>query len=468
MIENQLRKPSSGGSQADAMDLKLTWGDLARACGGTLALGCADDLVSSLATDSRKIEPGQAYWALKGAKLDGHDFLEQTAARASGWIVARGTPLPSRIAPHVVEVLDTLKALHALAAFHRKRFDIPIAGITGSNGKTTTKELLRAICMVEGPVCATTGNLNNHFGLPLSILQLKEDHRYGVFEMGASKKGDIIELAQIARPTVGILTNIGPAHLEFFGSMEGVFKTKSELIDGMQEGGPVAINLDDSWLASLETALGSRAITYGVSERAQVRLIDEDGPNLDLVIARHKISVPFHAPGRIHRLNAVAAAAGAFGMGLSPATIGEGLSAFRPAAMRFEPRKHSSGAWFVVDAYNANPASMKAGIESFIGCYPKGKRYVVLGDMKELGEGSTAFHRELGEWLAGQKIDGVFLAGEDMSHAASALKGSKPEAVYEKSPLELIPAIRPRLTPDAAVYFKASRAMEFERLVQDL
>ncbi|MBI4385904.1 MAG: UDP-N-acetylmuramoyl-tripeptide--D-alanyl-D-alanine ligase [Elusimicrobia bacterium] len=454
------------------MKLNLTWGALARVCGGVLTRGAAQAPCDCISTDTRRLKPEEAFWALRGARTDGHGFLP-AARKAAGWIVWREAPLPSDLPPHVLAVPDTLKALQALAAFHRRRFDIPVAAITGSNGKTTTKDMLRAICARQGRTCATTGNLNNQFGLPLSILELLPEDRFGVFELGASRAGEIDALTRIADPTVAVLTNIGPAHLEFFGSLEGVFKAKTEILAAAGPQTRFAINIDDARLANLEAALGPRALTYGASERAVVRLTREIGSantSFTLVIQRRQVPLQLAVASRIHRLNALAAAAGAVGMGLGPSDIAQGLEAFRPSPLRFELRPHASGAAFVVDAYNANPASMKAGIESFCEAYPKSKRILVLGDMKELGADSGSLHRELGEWIAAQNVSAVFLAGQDMRHAFEAIQKSSKriETIHGGDWKVWLRALKERLSPDAAVYFKASRAMAFEELVAKL
>ena len=453
------------------MDLNITWDGLARASGGRLVRGDPGDRVRSISTDSRKLGCADIFWALSGTRFDAHDFLGAATAAADGWVVQRGrTAADGRLATHIVEVPDTLKALQALAAWHRQRFDIPVAAVVGSNGKTSTKEMLRAICAQAGAVCATPGNLNNQFGLPLSVLELGETHRYAVFELGESRFGDIDELARICRPTVGVLTNVGPAHLEWLGDLEGVFRCLSELVTASPPDTVFTVNLDDPWLSALETQLGKRAITYGRGERATVELRDSPAGVIELVVQRHKITAPLACPGRLHQLNAAAAAAGALGMGLGPDQIAKGLETFRPAPMRFEPRRHPSGAWLVVDAYNANPASMRAGIESFLDAYQNCRLILVLGEMKELGKESARFHRELGEWVGSLPLEAVFFAGPDMKEAAAeAAKSGVPRVIrHADEPAALAPEIKSLLGPDAAVYFKASRAVALERVVDEL
>ena len=453
------------------MKLNLTWGELARAAGGRLVRGDATASIDSITTDTRALKPGQAFWALKGERIDAHDLLTESFSKAStGWIVAVGKlPEDAPKPAFLVQVPDTLKALQALACYHRKRFDIPVAGIVGSNGKTTTKEMLKAICSGVGPVCATPGNWNNEIGVPLSVLELLPEHRYGIFELAACRKGEIAELANVALPTVGVLTNVGPDHLESFGTIENTFQTNSEIVAVLPEDGAAVINADDPWLAALETRLGARAVTYGTGTNCKIRIDGKDS----LIIDRHRLTVKLRAFGGFNRYNAAAAAGAAWAMGLAPDAIRAGLEAHAPGMMRQEPLPHASGASLVLDAYNANPASMRASIEAFCEEFKGKTKTLVLGDMKELGPSSAAYHRELGEWLATLDLKAVYLAGPEMKAAADALAAAKPRFGIEHSldsrswPL-IIKEIGSGLTLRDAVLFKASRAMKLEELAKAL
>jgi UDP-N-acetylmuramoyl-tripeptide--D-alanyl-D-alanine ligase len=449
------------------MKLDLTWRELARAAGGRLTKGEGSDPIQSVSTDTRTLSAGQAFWALKGERFDAHDLLSKDPAlaqKASGWIVEKGRlPAGGERPAHVVEVANTLKALQALAAFHRRRFEIPIVGITGSNGKTTTKEMLKCICRRVGATCATPGNWNNQIGVPLSVLELLPEHRYGVFELADSHPGDIDEVAKVAQPTVGIITNLGADHLEFYGSMEANFKTKSELVENLGEDGKAVINADDPWLAALEPKLGARAVTFGLSAGARVSFEDQG----TLIVDRHRLSVKLAAFGKISRYNAAAAAAAAWAMGVGLEDIRQGLEDYRPSAMRLEVLRHSTGAPIVLDAYNANPDSMRAAIEAFLAEYPNAKKVVALGDMKELGKDSAKFHAELGKWLAGLPLAGVYLAGPEMHAASDALAAAKPEFPFRhaKDASDWTADLKKQLTGDHALFVKASRAMKFETVV---
>ena len=252
------------------MKLGLTWGGIAQATGGKLVKGNPDLPFNAFGLDTRSLPEGTVFWALVGERHDAHDHLKE-ARYASGWIVARGRWPRRKAVPQVLEVGDTLQALQRLAAFHRRRFHLPVAAVTGTNGKTTTKEMLRSICNQAGQTCANTGNLNNHIGLPLSVLELHSHHRLAVFEMGATRRGEIETLTRIADPSVAVLTNIGEAHLGYFGTVENMFEAKSELPRNMT--GTVALNLDDPWLVRLRTELGERTVLYGTGPEARVRLV---------------------------------------------------------------------------------------------------------------------------------------------------------------------------------------------------
>jgi UDP-N-acetylmuramoyl-tripeptide--D-alanyl-D-alanine ligase len=450
------------------MNLDTNWGVLARAAGGSLTLGAPEDPVDSLSTDTRSLRPDQAFWALKGPRYDAHALLDgEPARKALGWVVEQGSPLPkdkNAKPAHIVEVANTLKALQAFAAHHRRRFEIPIVGITGSNGKTTTKEMLKCICARLGPTCASPGNWNNQVGVPLSVLELTAAHRYGVFELADSHPGDIAEVARVAQPTLAVLTNLGADHLEFYGSMEENFKTKSELIEALPADGMAVINIDDQWLAGLAPRLGARAVTFGMNPSARVSFADKD----QLIVDRHKIHVNLHSFGALSRYNAAAAAAAALALGIGAEAIRAGLEDYRPANMRLEILSHPSGARIVLDAYNANPASMRAAIEGFCEEYPSSQKTLVLGDMKELGAGSHDFHRDLGRWLAGLPLKAVYLAGPEMEAAYEAVKAGKPAFTvkYAESTEGLRESVRPELAPDRVLFLKASRAMRFETLLE--
>lgn len=458
------------------MELQTTWGALAQAAGGTLLRGAPRRPAARIATDSRTLRRGEVFLALKGPRFDAHALLDGRLAReASGWIVRRGAGLPQALPAHVLEVPDTLRALSDIAAAHRARFHVPVAGVTGSNGKTTVKEMLRSILSERGPVCANAGNFNNEVGLPLSVLDLGPEHAFGVFEMGASHPGDIAALCRVARPTIGVITNIGSAHLEFFGTLEATLRAKAELLDSLPADSPAVLNLDDARLASLLPRLGARALTFGAKEGADVRLECSPG-SLRLVFSgrgslpRGVLEPRLALSSRIHGLNAAAAAAAAAALGLGKDAIRAGLERTRGAPLRFQRRDHPSGAWFLIDAYNANPDSMRASVETFLQAAPRGERILVLGDMRELGPSSPRLHRELGRWLASLDLKAVFLAGDLAGDISAGLREARApfEVRHAAGPMDLLAELRPRLGKGASVLFKASRAVRLEELAEAL
>lgn len=450
------------------MDLTLTWEEAAAACGGRLT-GPGLTPFARVSTDNRAARPGDAFFALKGERFDAHRFLDAPlAAVCSGWVVRRGAKLPDARPPVVLEVEDTREALAAVAGAWRSRFDIPVAGVTGSNGKTTVKQMAKAVLGARGPVCATAGNFNNEVGLPLSVLELRPEHRHAVFEMGASKKGDIGWLARVAKPTAAVLTNVQPAHLEFFGDLETVFKTKSELLEALPPGAPAVLCADDENLRRHLPALGERAWTFGYADDSRVRVLP--GPEARLSYAGTVLALPAAVSGPLERLNAAAAAALGLSLGFSPAEVLSGLAAYEAAPLRFAERRHPSGARMVVDAYNANPGSMRAGLDAFLAASPEPERFAVLGDMKELGRESEPLHAALGAWLARKPLAGVWLAGPEMAPAAEALRaaGAPFPVAHAADPEALLPAIRARLGSGTALYVKGSRAMHLETLAEAL
>jgi len=456
------------------MELDMTWEEAAQAAGGALVRGDARARFSRVVIDNRKALAGDVFIALKGARHDAHAFLDAGLAKTcAGWVVARGCALPPARPPAVLEVADTRDALGALARARRRRFDIPVVGVTGTNGKTTVKEMLRAVFARRGPVCANAGNFNNEVGLPLSVMELEQRHWAAVFEMGASRPGDIRTLARIALPTIGVLTNIGPAHLEFFGDVETVFKTKTELLAELPDGAPVVLNADDERLRGLLPSLGSRALTFGAAPDAKVRILprspDETG-GIRLETPDGLIQVPGERFGSIHRVNAAAAAAAALAAGLTASEIASGLRGFQPGDLRFILRRHSTGAALVVDTYNANPASMRAGVGTFLETCMGDTPFAVLGDMAELGTGSKTMHRELGQWLGTQPLAGLFLAGREMGEAASALRraGAPFPVVHAEELDDLAAPLLGVLQAGTAVYLKASRSMRLEKLIERL
>jgi UDP-N-acetylmuramoyl-tripeptide--D-alanyl-D-alanine ligase len=445
----------------------LTLGFIAQSAGGRLA--GADRPLDSVAIDSRMIAPGGLFVALKGEQADGHDFASQAVARgAAGLLVDRQLPIE---APQVI-VPDVLAALTTCARAHRRRFTGPIVAVTGSNGKTTTKEMIGAVLAVRGPCLITRGNLNNHIGVPLTLLALRPGHRSAVIEMGASHRREIAHLMAIAEPGIGIVTNAGAAHLEGFGSLDGVAEGKGELFAGLPQDGVAVINADDRYAPRWRTlASGRRIVTFGLdqpadySARGVTSSLEHNRPVLDFELAAPDGTVRISlALAGLHNLrNAVGAAAASQMAGASLDDVARGLGSVKPVKGRLEFRPAANGAVLVDDSYNANPGSLKAGLDAFRSF--GGARWLVLGDMMELGSASEALHREIGAYARESGIERLLAVGTRAKGAADAFG---PGAAWFDNVDDLITEARRTLRPDVAVLVKGSRSNRLERVAQAL
>ncbi len=360
---------------------------------------------SRVGTDSRAVRPGELFVALRGDRFDGNAFIDEAISRgATGVVCSTGRAL-ERPGAAFFEVADTLLALGEIARAHRRNFDVPVVAITGSNGKTTTKNLLRSVLVAAfgepSRVLATEGNLNNLIGMPLTLLTLAENHRAAILEMGMNAFGEIARLTEIAEPTHGLITCVAPAHLEGLGSIEGVARAKGELFRGL---GPVAtaiVNRDDPHISAQAVGLGCRMLAFGsgTDVRAEsVRALDLEGMSFELHTPNGVDRVTLPLVGRHNVANAVAAAAAAVALGVARDAIVRGLETAVAAPMRLTVERLANGVRLVNDAYNANPGSMRAAIAAL---EPVGSSsLVVLGDMLELGADSPALHAEIGATAA--------------------------------------------------------------------
>jgi len=375
---------------------------------GTEVVGI-DTLCTGVAIDSRSISKGDLFVALKGERVDGHAFISEAEARgASGVLVSEAvqTTLP------VLQVSDTLKALGQFAKSYRNRFDIPIIAVTGSCGKTTVKEMSFRILSKAGSVLANKGNLNTEIGVPLTLLKLKPEHQMAVIEMGARQQGDIAYLMQLVSPTVSIITNAGVAHMEIFGSEQGIAKAKGEIYQYLKKDGIAVINADDQhapyWRSLLQ---GQRVITFGLDAMTDVtssHLIEEPThSSFELVTDAGSIKICLPVPGKHNVMNALTAAAGALGISLEH--IQAGLQSFVPVAGRLQNKVGLMGARIIDDSYNANPASVRAAL-TVLSQYP-GQKICILGDMFELGPKTADLHYEMGVLAKQLKIDKLLCVG---------------------------------------------------------
>lgn len=437
-----------------------------------------DRSFEAVSTDTRTIKAGELFFALRGERFDAVAFLDEAARRgAAGAVVdvRQELELPQ------IEVADTLDALGSLARSWRAGFRLPVIGVTGSNGKTTVKEMLASILRAEfdaageaSHVLVTSGNLNNEIGLPLTVLRLNADHRVAVLEMGASKPRDIEYLAHIAAPTIGLITNAGAAHLEGFGTEDVVAVTKGEMFEALSADNVAVINHDDKYAGFWrELAAPAEICTFGLTSGATFRAVDVretaagDGDQAGLSFALRTpfgaIDIRLQMAGQHNVANAAAAAAAAHAAGASPESIRTGLATVRNVPGRLLSVAGPGGVTLYDDAYNANPVSVAAAIDFLAS--RSGETWLVLGDMAELGPDSAKLHREIGACARRSGINRLFGFGEQAREAATAFG---PGAATFDDLDDLTAAIREDAGPGVTLLVKGSRCMGLDRLVAAL
>ena len=426
---------------------------------------------SRVTTDTRALAPGDLFVALKGERFDGHDFVAH--ALASG--AAAALVADSRAASldgNLIAVADPLHSLGMLAAFWRSRFDIPVVVVVGSNGKTTTKEMIAAIFHAaegESAVAATPGNFNNAIGLPLAVLSLRASHRLAVFEIGMNHRGETRELAQVAQPTIAVITNAQREHQEFMRSVDEVAAEHADAIRALPAGGTAVLNADDPHVAYWREAAadtGVGVVTFGTEQRADVTaryVAHPDGASLDVTTPGGNARFLLQVPGRHMAGNALAAAAAAHAAGLPVTAITLGLERFRPVRGRLVTLPARSGATVIDDTYNANPDSVRAAIDVLAA--RAAPRWLVLGDMGEVGQDGPQFHREIGAHARTSGIARLFAAGELAREAVSAFgEGGEHFASVEALAARVAGESRAGVT----MLVKGSRFMRMERVVTAL
>ena len=389
-----------------------TLANFAQLCGGRLK--GADGAYTSVSSDTRTLGQGALFVALRGPNFNGNEFV--SAAQAAGAAGALVDSEQSVALPQII-VADTQVALERAGNGWREQFSIPLVGVAGSNGKTTAKEMTASILGQLGSCLATRGNLNNHIGVPLTLLRIDATHRFAVVEMGANRGGEVAALVRIARPTVGMITNAGAEHLEGFGSIEGVARAEGEMVEGLAQSATAVINADDEFADLWRTLTKARVVTFGVNAAADFKATDVRttiGPegfltHFTLVCPLGNAVVALHMGGRHNVANALAAAAAAAAAGAELEHIVAGLGAVRAVAGRLQFKKALGGAWIIDDSYNANPSSMRAGIEVLAEL--EGTKWLVIGDMAELGEFAPAAHTEIGEFARAQGVERLFAMG---------------------------------------------------------
>ncbi len=454
----------------------FTGAEIAAITEGALSQGSPGTTIRRVWTDSRTVRRGDLFVALAGARFDGHRFVAEALKKgAVGALVRHGFKLPGTAL--LIEVGEPLRAFQDLARAHRRRFDIPVIAVSGSNGKTTTKEMIAAILAERLMTLKTEGNLNNHIGVPQTLLRLAPRHEAAVIEMGISAPGEMARLCEIAEPTHGVLTNIGPTHLETLGDVRTVARAKGEMLDALPAAGAAVLNADDAFYDELCARVPGRVLSFGFSRRADVRAlhVDTRGPaftNLRVGVRgrARPFSVSLAVAGAHNVANALAAVAAGLAVGVGEGAIRAGLARYRPAGMRSEVRRWR-GVTVLNDCYNANPASMRAALRWLAEARGSGRAIAVLGDMLELGGEAMQAHREIGVEASRLGTDYLLTVG---ALAAGIAEGAREEGMPADhviaAPNHNALAVRLRgiLRKGDVVLLKGSRGARMERVLEAL
>ncbi len=444
--------------------------EIAEATGGEVAEGREAVSVRGVSTDTRSIERGELFVALVGQQHDGHDFLAVAQdAGAAAAVVSKPETVPEDLPVVVVE--DTLEAYGALGRMHRQRMPARIAAVTGSTGKTTTKDMLGEMLSLVGPTLAARGTRNNEVGVPQTLLELTEEHRFCVLELAMRGPGEIDYLARIAEPDVGVITNIGQSHVGRLGLREAIAQAKAELLPHLADDGVAVLNADDFFYDVLRAMAQSPVVAFGTAENADFRAVQIDDSHIDSVSFRlisplGEAEVRMGVPGRHNVMNALAASAAAAHLGASLRQLTEALERHAGASMRMQRVDGPNGSMLINDAYNASPDSVAAALQVLSAS--SGRRLFVFGDMLEMGPEAEPAHREVGRLAAQAGVDHLVTVGELAAFAAEeALQlGVRTERVSDAS--AAAEALREELGPGDVVLVKASRGMKLERVVEEL
>ncbi|MEE4265512.1 MAG: UDP-N-acetylmuramoyl-tripeptide--D-alanyl-D-alanine ligase [Desulfobacteraceae bacterium] len=451
------------------------------ATGGDLLCGDPGHSFAGVSIDSRNISPGDFFFAIIGESHDGHGFASAAVDQgAKGLVINRQMAEKLTVAAWgakdvvCISVADTTRALGALAAFNRRRAPVSVVAITGSSGKTTTRQLTAGVVSRQFNMLATAGNFNNEIGLPLTLLKLSPDHQWAIVELGTNNPGEIARLTAICSPDIGVLTNIGPVHLEGLGSLEGVMREKGDLIKGLGRNGKAVLNADDPRVLQLARESQQEVLLYGRSPDAAIRAEDvkEDGQtsSFQLISGRESIAVQLNSPGQHMISNALAAAAVGYLLGIPAATVKAGLEGFEPVAGRMNLRQLPNGIQIIDDTYNANPDSMKAALTTFKKMRAGSRKIFVAGDMLELGAQAPELHRQVGALAARAEVDRLYACGENAAALAAGARkeGMQPAETITGSREEILEDLKGWLQPGDWVLVKGSRGMAMEKVVQGL
>jgi UDP-N-acetylmuramoyl-tripeptide--D-alanyl-D-alanine ligase len=453
--------------------IMFTVRDILDAVKGKLLSGNMEEILTGISTDTRKIKKGELFLAIKGDRYDGHSFILDAVSKGAGAVLIQegGITNANFKLPDVsfISVNDSVKALGDIGKFHRYRFSIPIIGITGSNGKTTTKEMIAAILSKRFNTLKNFGTENNNIGVPLTVMRLNSEHNIAVLEMGTNHLGEIRRLSEIARPTMAIITNIGPSHLEYLEDIDTVLKAKVEIFEHMDKDAKLILNADDECLRKIKINL--KTVWFGLDQEADFCAdkinLEPDGINFRL---NEKWDISLGVLGRHNVYNALAAIACAWDFGISIDEIRDALKEFRVPNMRMEVKRFGD-IKIINDTYNANPQSMKQAIEALRDMATEGRKILIAGDMLELGTFSGRFHHLVGKQAAESGIDLIVAVGKLAEHVAKgaqeagmSVKKIKLYAVAKEACEKVATLIKKGDT----ILVKGSRAMKMEEIVDDL
>ena len=417
--------------------------------------------------DSRTIQPGELFFAVKGERLDGHDYVEAALARGAAAAVIGKEQLPRfAVKARLMAVDDTLAALQSLGAAMRRLWNKPVVALTGSTGKTTTKEAIAHLLATRYRVLKTEGNLNNHFGLPLTLLKLRPEHDVAVLELGMNHAGEIRMLAKIAQHDLAVVTNVAPVHLEFFSSVAGIARAKYEIIETLHAGGTAVLNADDEYVSQFGRDFHGKVVTYGLDRPADVRAENirakgEAGSEFELLAGgcRERVALPL--VGRHNVYNVLAAVAVALEHGIAPSAAAAALATLQPQEKRGQVL-HIAGATVVNDCYNSNPKALAAMVD-VLASMPAQRRIVVAGEMLELGATAPELHRQSGQHMAGRGIDAVLGVRGLAEHIVAGAGG---RAEFVPTPEAAGEWLAREVRAGDAVLLKASRGVRLEKALE--
>lgn len=456
--------------------MKMSLHEVMKATRGKMILGNPQEIITGISTDTRTIRSGDLFVALRGEHHDGHDHIAQAFQKgAAGALVESLKPSERKKYPHVVVTKDSLKALGLIAKEWRHRFNIPVIAVTGSNGKTTTKDMIAAVLESKFRILKTEGNFNNWIGLPQTVFKLEPKFQKMILEMGMNHKGEIDWLAQVASPEVAVITHIGRAHIENFKNQYGIACAKGELLRHISQKGLAVLNADDSYFEALKKMTRARVMSFGFSKKATAQILSIDSKHLDKTFFEIKLEnkkmgfeIPLGGAHNVH--NALAAIIVGRYYGVSFEKIKSALKNYQPEKKRMEILHLTRGIDVINDSYNANPDSVSAAIH-YLKSFKGRTRVLVLGDMFELGKNAATYHKEIGEMVAKSGIENLWVVGQKSLHTYKGAVSSgmkKPHVHHVKNIESLLPDFYNQINDGDLVLIKGSRGMKMERLTSAL